>query len=43
MGQPKLDVLDLTDSNVNLFMYLLDGISFGTWNDRRLNWAYKVM
>ena len=31
MGRPKVDMLDLIDSNINLFMYLTEGIRFGTW------------
>ena len=30
---------DLIDSNIDLFMYLIVGIRFGTWKDKRLNWA----
>ena len=30
---------NLIDSNVDLFVYLIEGIRFGTWKDRRLNWA----
>ena len=29
-------------SNVGLSMYLIEGIRFGTWKDRRLNWALKA-
>ena len=32
-------MLDLIDSNIDLFMYLIGGIRFGKWKDRRLNWA----
>ena len=39
MGRPKLDMLDLIDSNVDLFMYLIVGIGFGTWKYWHLNWA----
>ena len=38
-GRPKLDVLDFIDSNVNLFIYLIEGIRFVTWEVRCLNWA----
>ena len=27
------------DSNVDLFMYLIEGIRFGTWKVRHLNWT----
>ena len=30
MSQPKLDMLGLNDSNVDLFMYLTEEIRFGT-------------
>ena len=30
MGRPKLDISDLIHSNVDLFMYLVEGIKFGT-------------
>ena len=29
-GRPKLDMPDLTDSNVDLFIYLTEEIRFGT-------------
>ena len=29
-------------SNVDLSMYLTEGIRFSTWKDRRLNWALKA-
>ena len=29
-------------SDVDLSMYLIKGIRFGTWKDRRLNWALKA-
>ena len=32
MGRPKLDITDVIDSNVDLFVYLIEGIRFGTWN-----------
>ena len=38
MDRPKLDIPNLI-SNVDLFMYLIKGIRFGTWKDRGLNWA----
>ena len=48
-GVPHLHVnrpllmLNLIDSNVDLFMYLIKGISFCTWKERRLNWAtYEI-
>ena len=41
MGRPKLDMTDLIDSNVDLFMYLIEGIRFGAWKVRRLNWALQ--
>ena len=34
-----LDMSDLIDSNVDLFMYLIEGSRFGTWKDRCLNCA----
>ena len=37
--RPKLDMSDLIDSNIDLFMYLIVGIRFGTWKDKHLNWA----
>ena len=37
-GRRKLDMSDLIDSNVDLFMYLIEGIRFGTWKVRRFNW-----
>ena len=30
---------NLIDPNVDLFMYLIEGIRFGTWKDRPLIWA----
>ena len=39
MGRHKLDTSNLIDSNVNLFMYLTEGIRLGTWKDRPLIWA----
>ena len=39
MGRHKLDTSNLIDSNVNLFMYLIERIRFGTWKDRPLIWA----
>ena len=39
MGRPKLGISDLTDSNVDLFMYLIEGNRFGIRKVRRLNWA----
>ena len=41
MGRPKLDMTDLIDSNVDLFMYLIEGLRFGAWKVRRLNWALQ--
>ena len=38
MGRSTLDTSKLI-SNVDLFMYLIEGIRFGTWKNRRLNWA----
>ena len=32
-------MLDFIDSNINLFIYLIGGIRFGTWEVRCLNWA----
>ena len=34
---------NLIDSNVDLFMYLIKGIGFGTWKVRRLNWALVTL
>ena len=31
---------DLIDSNVDLFMYSIEGVSFCTWKTQRLNWAW---
>ena len=35
MGRPKLDISDLIDSNVDLFIYLIEGIRIGTWKIQR--------
>ena len=35
----KLDMTDLIDSNIDLFMYLIEGNKSGTWKARRLNWT----
>ena len=42
MGSPKLNMSDLIASNVDLFMFLIEGIRIGTWKLRRLNWALNV-
>ena len=39
MGWPNLDMLDLNYSNVDLFMYLIEGIRIGTWKVQHLIWA----
>lgn len=31
MDRPKLNISDFVDSNIDLFMYLTEGIRFGTW------------
>ena len=36
---PKLDMSNLIDLNLDLFMYLIEGVRSGMWKDRRLNWA----
>ena len=36
----QMQVAVLTDSDAELFMYLIQGIRFGSWKVRRLNWAY---
>ena len=36
---PKLDIWDLNGSNVNFFMYLVEGIRFFTWKVQFFNWA----
>ena len=38
-GSTQIRYSDLIDSNVDLFMYLIEGIRFGTWKVRRLNRA----
>ena len=45
MGRPKLDmsIANLTiDLNVDLFMYLIKGIRFGSWKDQRFSWALQI-
>ena len=42
-GPPKLNMSNLIDSNVDLFMYLIEGIRFGTRKDRRMNWALDCL
>ena len=39
---PKLDMWDLNGSNVNFFMYLVEGIRFFTWKVQFFNLAYRV-
>ena len=39
LGVDPKEMSDLIDSNVHLFMYLIEGIRFRTWNVRRLNRA----
>ena len=41
MGRPNLDISNLVDSNVDLFMYLFEGIGVGKWKFRRLSWRPK--
>ena len=41
MGPLKLNISDLIDSNVDLLMYLIEGIMFGAWKVRHLNWALQ--
>ena len=43
MDPPKLNMSNLIDSNVDLFMYLIEGIRFGTRKDRRMNWALDCL
>ena len=38
-GSTKIRYVALLDSDVDLFKHLTEGIRFGTWEDRRLNWA----
>ena len=38
----NLNMSDLITSNVDLFMFLIEGIRIGTWKVRRLNWALNV-
>ena len=42
MGRHKLDTSNLIDSNVDLFMYLIEGIRLGTRKDRPLIWALVI-
>ena len=37
MGRPNLDMSNLVDSNVDLFMYLIEGIRVDEWKVRRLS------
>ena len=39
MGRHKLDTSNFIDSNVDLFMSLIEGIRLRTWKDRPLIWA----
>ena len=39
MDRPKLNISDFVGSNIDLFMYLTEGIRFSTWKITRLNWA----
>lgn len=39
LGPSKLKESFVIDSDVKLFMYVIQGIRFGSWKDRRLKWA----
>ena len=43
MGRPNLDMSNLVDSNVDLFMYLIEGIGVGKWKVQRLSWRPKFL
>ena len=38
---PNSNSLFLTDSHAEIYMYLIQGIRFGSWKVRRLNWALQ--
>ena len=42
LGRSKLKEPFLIDSYAELFMYLIQGISFGSWKYRRMNRALPI-